>query len=153
MKVLQEGLKRQQQLHLQAQTAGPSGLAVVQPTPEPGTEVIFTNHAGKFEHGVVVTSSEYDGCTLNVTGAHPNDKQQYEYVKVGRKGTKGTYCIPGEGELESTLALMYGHKAKMTKRMEQSAELSKVVRAKGSTAGEPEAARPEFAPVVNAGGR
>jgi hypothetical protein len=154
MKVLQEGLKRQQQLHLQAQTAGPSGLAVVQPTPEPGTEVIFTNHAGKFEHGVVVTSSEYDGCTLNVTGAHPGDKQQYEFVKVGRKGTRGTYCIPAEGELEATLGPMYTQKAKLTKRMEDSAEFSKVVRQKGNSGDlDKQAPAPEFAPVVNAGGR
>lgn len=154
LKVLQDGLKRQQQLHLQAQTAGPSGLAVVQPTPEPGTEVIFTNHAGRFEHGVIVSSSEYDGCTINVTGAHPGDKQQYEYVKIGRKGTKGTYCIPAEGELEATLAPMHAQRAKLKKRMEESAEFSKVVRTKGSSGDlEKQPAAPEFAPVVNAGGR
>lgn len=154
MKVLQEGLKRQQQLHHQAQIAGPSGLAVAQPTPEPGTEVIFTNHAGKFEHGVIVSSSEYDGAVINVTGAHPGDKQQYEFVKVGRKGTRGTYHIPAEGELASTLGPMHTQRAKLIKRMEDSAEFSKVVRQKGSSGDlDKQAPAPEFAPVVNAGGR
>ena len=145
MKVLKEGLERHQKLALQPIA---TGLEIKQPTPEPGTEVIFTNHAGKFEHGVVVSSSEYDGCVLNVTGAHPGDKQQYEFVKIGRKGTKGTYHICDKGELIETLAPMYEQRAKLLKRMETSAEFSKVMRQKGSTSDlDKQAPAPEFAPV------
>lgn len=147
MQLMREMMERQQKLLLQRPVA--SGEVVQQPTPEPGTEVIFTNHAGKFEHGIVVSSTEYDGCVLNVTGAHPSDKQQYEFVKIGRKGTRGTYCIPTAGELESTLGPLRDQQKKLKTRMEESSRFSAVVRQKGGQGdveGRPPA--PEFAPVL-----